>query len=98
MFFADTLSRAPLPSTGPPTHCLPTEDEEFCRLNLEGIDAAEFLTISNDGLKNIQRLTGTDNQLQQLKMTVQEGWPETMETKQEIEPLITEFWTYRDEI
>ena len=73
MFLADTLSRAPIPSTGPPKHCLRPKDEEICRLNLEGVHAAEFLRISNDGLQNIQRLTGADNQLQQLKMTVQEG-------------------------
>ncbi|KAK2549435.1 Uncharacterized protein P5673_030110, partial [Acropora cervicornis] len=59
------------------------------------VNAAEFLRISSDGLKNIQRLTEADNQLQRLRMTVLRGWPET---KQEIEPLIAEYWTYHDEI
>ena len=93
MFLADTLSRAPLPSTAPPTNCLRPEHEEVCRLDLENVNAAEFLTISNDGLENIQRLTEADNQLQHLKMTVLQGWPEA---KQQIEPLIAEYWTYRD--
>ena len=49
MFLADTLSRAPLPSTAPPPppkHCFRPEHEEVCRLNLEGVNAAEFLRIS----------------------------------------------------
>ena len=83
MFLADTLSRAPLPSTAPPTNCLRPEHEEVCRLDLENVNAAEFLRISNDGLENIQRLTEADNQLQRLKMTVLQGWPEA---KQQIEP------------
>ena len=95
MFLADTLSRAPLPSTAPPTNCLRPEHEEVCRLDLENVNAAEFLRISNDGLENIQHLTEADNQLQCLKMTVLQGWPEA---KQQIEPLIAEYWTYRDEI
>ena len=95
MFLADTLSRAPLPSTGPPATCLRPEHEEICRLDLEDVNAAEFLRVSNDGLKNIQRLTEADNQLQRLKMTVLQGW---LETKQQLEPLIAEYWTYRDEI
>ncbi|KAK2549603.1 Uncharacterized protein P5673_029852 [Acropora cervicornis] len=76
-------------------HCSRPEHEEVCRLNLESVNAAEFVRISSDGLKNIQRLTEADNQLQRLRMTVLRGWPET---KQEIEPLIAEYWTYRDEI
>ena len=94
MFLADTLSRAPLPSTAPPSNCLRPE-HEVCRLDLENVNAAEFLRISNDGMENIQRLTEADNQLQRLKMTVLQGWPEA---KQQIEPLIAEYWTYRDEI
>ena len=95
MFLDDTISRAPLPSTDPPKHCSRPEHEEVCSLTLESVNAAEFLRISSDGLKNIQRLTEADNQLQRLRMTVLRRWPET---KQEIEPLIAEYWTYRDEI
>ena len=95
MFLADTLSRATLPSTGPSVTCLRPEHEEICCLDLEDVNAAEFLRVSNDGLKNIQPLTEAGNQLQHLKMTVLQGWPET---KQQLEPLIAEYWTYRDEI
>ena len=95
MFLADTLSRAPLPDVGPPKNCVRPEHEEVCRIELEDVNAAEFLRVSNDGLKNIQRLTVADEQLQCLKMTVLEGWPET---KQEVEHLIAEYWTFRDQI
>ena len=95
MFLADTLSRAPLLDVGPPKNCLRPEHEEVCRLDLEDVNAAEFLRISNDGLKNIQRPTEADEQLQCLKRTVLEGWPET---KQQVEHLIAEYWTFRDEI
>ena len=68
MFLADTLSRAPLPDVGPPKNCVRPEHEEVCRIELEDVNAAEFLRVSNDGLKNIQRLTVADEQLQCLKM------------------------------
>ena len=88
MFLADTLSRALLADIGPPKSCLRPEHEEVCRIGLEDVNAAEFLQVSNDGLKNIQRLTVADEQLQCLKKTVLEGWPET---KQEVENLIAEY-------
>ena len=43
MFLADTLSRAPLPSTALPKHCLRPEHDEVCRLNLEGVNAAKLI-------------------------------------------------------
>ena len=53
------------------------------------------MQVSNNGLKNIQRLTVAYEQLQRPKMTVLEGWPET---KQEVEHLIAEYWTFCDKI
>ena len=53
MFLADTLSRAPLADVGPPNSCLRPEHGEICRIELEDVNAAEFLRVSNDGLKNI---------------------------------------------
>ena len=95
MFLADTLSRALLADVGPPKSCLRPEHEEVCRIELENVNRAEFLRVSNDGLKSIRCLTVADEQLQRLKMTVLEGWPET---KQAVEHLIAEYWTFRDEI
>ncbi|KAL9960086.1 hypothetical protein ACROYT_G033491 [Oculina patagonica] len=69
--------------------------ELFLADTLSRAPLPKFLRISNDGLENIRRLTEADNQLQRLKMTVLQGWPEA---KQQSEPLIAEYWTYRDEI
>lgn len=85
MFLTNTLSRAPLPSTAPLKHCLKPQHKEVGCLNLDSVNTAEFVRISNNGLKNMQCLTEANDQLQQLRMTVLQGWPET---KQEIEPLI----------
>ena len=49
----------------------------------------------NSWLEDVQRLTEADKKLQRLRMTVLRGWPEA---KQEIEPLIAEYWTCRGEI
>ena len=95
MYLADTLSRAPLPEMYPPRNRLQPDHEEVCRVDLEQVNAAEYLRISRDGLQNIQRLTERDKQLQSLKTIVLRGWPET---KQEVDPKITEYWNYRDEI
>ena len=95
MFLADTLSRAPLADGGPPKSCLRPEHEEVCRIELEDVNAAEFLRVSNDSLKNIQRLTVADEQLQRLKMAVLEVGPEA---KQEVEHLTAEYWTFCEKI
>ena len=95
MLLPDTLSRAPLADVGSPKNCLRPEHEEVCRIELEDVNAAEFLRVSNDDLKNIQHLTVADEQLQRLKMVVLEGW---LETRQEVEYLIAKYWTFCDEI
>ena len=90
MYLAVTLSRAPLPEVDPPRNSLRPKHEEVCRVELEKVNAAEFLRVSKDGLRNIQSLTEADEQLQSLKATVLRGWPET---KQEVEQTIAECWT-----
>ena len=95
MFIADTLSRAPLPEVGPPGNCLRPEKEDVCRVNVEQINASEFIRVSDDGLRSIQRETEADAKLQCLKEIVLRGWPET---KPEADPSVAEYWTFRDEI
>ena len=91
MWLAGTLSRAPLPYINPPQGHLRPEHEVVCRIELEDVNAAVFLRLSKDGLRNIQRLTESDEQLQCLKSTVLLGWPEP---KQQVEQRIAEYWTY----
>ena len=95
MFIADTLSRAPLPEVGPPRNCLRLEKEDVCRVDVEQINASEFVRVSDDGLRSIQRETEADAKLQCLKEIVLRGWPET---KPEADPSVAEYWTFRDEI
>ena len=95
MFIADTLSRAPLPDVGPPGNCLRPEKEDVCRVDVEQINASEFIRVSDDGLRSIQRETEADAKLQRLKEIVLRGWPET---KPEADPSVAEYWTFRDEI
>jgi hypothetical protein len=95
MFIADTLSRAPLPEVGPPGNCLRPEKEDVCRVDVEQINASEFIRVSDDGLRSIQRETEADAKLQRLKEIVLRGWPET---KPEADPSVAEYWTFRDEI
>ena len=85
MFLAGALSRVPLADVGPPKSCLRPDHEEVCCIELEDVNTAEFLQVSNDGLKNIQCLTIAGEQLQGLKIAVLEGWPET---KQEVKHLL----------
>ena len=82
MWLVDTLSRAPLPYINPPQGHLRSEHEVVCHIKLEDVNAAEFLRLSKDGLRNIQHQTESDEQLQCLKSTVLVGWPET---KQQVE-------------
>jgi hypothetical protein len=95
MFIADTLYRAPLPEVGPPTNCLRPGKEDVCRVDVEKINASEFIRVSDDGLRSIQHETEADAKLQRLKEIVLRGWPET---KPEADPSVAEYWTFRDEI
>lgn len=63
MFLADTLSKAPLPEVGPPKNWARPEKEYVCRVNLEQVNAAEFLRLSDDGLRSIQHQTEIDSKL-----------------------------------
>ena len=73
MYLADTLFRAPLAELDPPRNRLRPEHEEVCRVELEKVNAAEFLRVSKEGLRNIQHLREADEQLQSLKATVPRG-------------------------
>ena len=64
-------------------------------MDVEQINASEFVRVSDDGLRSIQRETEADKKLQCLKEIVLRGWPET---KPEADPRVAEYWTFRDEI
>ena len=90
MYIADFLSRASLPHSHDKTN-----DYDIFSLELENMNFAEFLHISDTRLQQIQKLTCSDCQLQTLKTTILAGWPNC---KDEIHPSIREFWSMREEL
>ena len=84
MFLADTLSRAFLPKA--------SEDaqDEF-----ETINALTYLVMSDERIREIRQHTSNDPALQQLKRTIQEGWPDD---KLALSPLVTPYFSIRDEL
>lgn len=84
MFLADTLSRAYLPKTSE------EGQEEF-----ETINAVTYLVMSDERVREIRLHTTDDPALQQLKLTIQEGWPED---RSQLSPLVTPYFSIRDEL
>ena len=82
---ADTLSRASL------KNITQSKAEE----ETESIHAADFLSISEPQLKEIQAETAQDDTLQQLKKTIISGWPET---KKEVPASLHPYFLVRDEL
>jgi transposase InsO family protein len=92
MYISDMLSRIKLPQTSQE----PKEEYEVFYANIEHITFAESAPkFTSATLRDIQRETSLDTQLQTLKRTVLSGWPES---RSEANPAIHEFWSYRDEI
>ena len=85
MYITDFLSRASLPHSHDKTN-----DYDIFSLELENMNFAEFLRISDTRLQQIQKLTCSDCQLQTLKTTILAGWPNC---KDGIHPSIREFWS-----
>ena len=83
IYLADTLSRAHLPRT---SDC---EQEEF-----ETINAVSYMIMPEEKIREIRRYTNEDTSLQQLKCTIQEGWPEDESSRP---PLVTSYFSVRDE-
>ena len=73
MYIADTLSRAYLPS---PNHVSQNE-LEFIR-SVE-VDMTKHLAVTRERLADFQQKTKDDAVMQQLKYTIELGWPERRE-------------------
>lgn len=84
MFLADTLSRAFLPKASD------DGQEEF-----ETINALTYLVMPDERIREIRQHTSGDPALQQLKRTIQEGWPDN---KSSLPPLIVPYFSIRDEL
>ena len=90
MYIADFLSRASLPHIS----AAKTDFDVFSS-ELENINYAEYLSISDTRLQQIQRLTASDSQLQTLRTTILTGWPNVKDNA----PLnVRDFWNIREEL
>ena len=96
MVLADTLSRAYLQQT--PQDC---ERIEVFQVNhnlakeCEQIDMLQDVQVSQERLADTRKATKRDTNIQQLKRTILQGWPDTKHTLPES---ITEFFNVRDEL
>ena len=82
LYIADTLSRAPSPTTGE------TEDQYV-------MHTVEYLPVSNEKLQQFRLETRYDTTLKKLYHTIQTGWPNK---NPDAAPSINEYWPVRDEI
>ena len=90
MYIADTLSRAYL---SVPDH-ISQNELEFIR-SVEEVDMTEHLAVTRERLADFQQKAKDDPILQQLKETIELGWPERREA---VPSEILAFYSYRDEL
>ena len=62
---------------------------------IEDIDPAKHVRLSEKGLTELREATRNDNTLKDLAKAIHRGWPEL---KQDIQPSIRTYWPYRDEL
>lgn len=97
MFVSDTLSRATVANacTGSKIHthtvcCLETEQRE-----VEQINQADYLNVTDKRMIQIRQFTERDEQLQAVKKVTLTGWPEH---KDDTELEVREYWDNKDEL
>ena len=86
MFLADHLSRAFLSETN---------EDLVEELSVNEIDLLSYLAVTPEKYEQIKKATETDKELNILRNTVLQGWPEN---KSSCPSEIKCFWNYRDEI
>ena len=84
LHIADTLSRA----------CISQNDDYICDSDYS-VFSIEALPVSQVKLSELREETRKDMELKVLKDTILNGWPEN---KKQLNPRITHFWNFRDEI
>jgi len=82
LFIADTLSRDCIPS--------PITEQEY-----ESFRVDLILAMSDEKIKESQRLTNEDKELKLLLETILKGWPND---KSELHLSLHKYWSYRDEL
>ena len=85
MYLADTLSRAYIPEVN------------VCAFvhELEELDHPESLPVSQERWQQLNHASANDNVCQQLRATIQNGWPEN---KSEVPECVLPYYDSRDEL
>ena len=99
MHIADMLSQAYIHDQ----NLLPSGDYQIFQVlqenrlfkEIEDIDPAKHVRLSEKGLTELREATRNDNTLKDLAKVIHRGWPEL---KQDIQPSIRTYWPYRDEL
>ena len=85
MYLADTLSRA----------YLPLDKQEVDTTEFESINAVDDMPISGERIKELQEHTEADETLQEVRETIQHGWPEN---KSDVSINVSVYFDIRDEL
>lgn len=97
MYLSDTLSRATTGNTHPKSM---HEQHTVCslgteQLDVEQINQAEYLNVTDRRLRQIQQHTDQDERLQAVKLTILAGWPNH---KDDTSLAVRDFWPCKEEL
>jgi hypothetical protein len=100
LHIADFLSRAALPNiqitaVTPQHEIFKIQHETRVFDDLDNINFADSVNISDKSLQAIREHTTTDESLQTLRTNILNGWPEE---KDRVPTAIKQYWPYRDEL
>ncbi len=72
-------------------------DEERSRteIELESCNMMQYLSVSQEGLRKVQRATEEDRQMSEVKRLVKEGWPEDIS---QVHELVRCYYCFREEL
>lgn len=87
MYIADTLSRAAMNLT--------EAHSESGEQILSFDDAVDYLPMREESIQKLRQATCSDQTLQSLKETVQQGWPTE---RSQVDACIRQYFSYRDEL
>ena len=52
------------------------EERSYVEREIENINILEYLSVSQEGLKKVQRAAEQDREMSEFKRLIEEGWPE----------------------
>ena len=102
MFLADMLSRSKVKdnkygSDGGIVCDVFMTDEERSHIEreIESVNMLQYLSLSQEGLKRVQKATEQDKEMSELKRLIQEGWPEDIS---QVPKSVKCYYSFREEL